>query len=219
MLTEPLKHAHRFVEHEAFCLQRSARRISDGFSCRTFTLRRVLRQVRSRRARRLSPRQRPEPESSRGVSDPTRGPRAPTPGSVPGSLTSRLPVTGTTLELGSKTAPTSLGIGAVKCAPQRGVEVRLISSDIVDGVRARVSVVVELGTLVHAARRIAHGTARRDGGGCPRYAGASDWVRTERRRGPIHDPCRQEQPPADCIVEPDVDASVLVVVTAYEVSE
>jgi len=42
--------------------------------------------------------------------------------------------------------------------------IRLISSDRTDAVEACLSSVVELGTLVHTARAIAHGTARRDGG-------------------------------------------------------
>src|SRR3954467_7024429 len=75
--------------------------------------------------------------------------------------------------------------------------IRLISSDRTDALEACLSSVVELGTVVHAARRTAHGTARRDGGGGPRYAGASDRVRTERRRGPFHDPEREEQPAVD----------------------
>src|SRR5207248_10451473 len=68
----------------------------------------------------------------------------------------------------------------------------LISSAIADDREARFPTLVALGTLLHAPRRIAHGTARRDGGRCPRYAGASDWVRAERCRRAVHDP-RYEQ--------------------------
>jgi hypothetical protein len=170
----PLKHARGFASVAFVWGGRSLRgplrlspaaRLSCGQSARL---------SRTLPARRSSPRRSRAQESSRDVSDPTRGPRTLTPGSVRGSLTSRLPVTTTTPKSGSTIAATSLVTGDVKCAPQRGFEVRLISSDIVDDIQARVSVVVELGTLVHAARRTAHGTARRDGGRCPRYAGASD---------------------------------------------
>jgi len=54
----------------------------------------------------------PASERSRDVSDPTRGPRTLTPGSVRGSLTSRLLVTGTAPELGAKVAATTLWFGA-----------------------------------------------------------------------------------------------------------
>jgi len=215
----PLKHAHRFASTAVARSRRSlphalrispAARLRCGQSaCRSRTL----------PARRSSPRVRQVQESSRDVSDPTRGPGTLTPGSVRGSLTSRLPVPGTRLELGSKTAATSLVIRSVKCAPQRRVEVRLISFDIVDDFQACVSVVVELGTLVYVPRRIAHGTARRDGGRCPRYAGASNGVRPSVAEGRFMIHVARNNRPWIVIVEPDNDASVLVVVTAYEVSE
>src|SRR5438046_1351429 len=72
-----------------------------------------------------------------------------------------------------------------------------ISPATTDAVEACISSVVEFGTLVHTARRTAHGTARRDGGRRPRYAGASDRVRTERCGGPLHDPCRHQRPAVD----------------------
>jgi hypothetical protein len=53
------------------------------------------------------------------VSDPTCGPRILTPGSVRGSLTSRLLVMETTRKTGIKSGETPLVIRAVKCAPQR----------------------------------------------------------------------------------------------------
>jgi hypothetical protein len=78
---------------------RSARRTYDGFSCRTFTLRTVLRQVAvEARAASFAARMMAQ-ESSRDVSDPTRGPRTLTPGPVRGSLTSRLLVMETTHKL------------------------------------------------------------------------------------------------------------------------
>jgi hypothetical protein len=95
----------------------------------------------------------------------------------------------------------------------------LISSDIVDGRQARVSVVVELGTLVHTPRRIAHeqrGVTEVD-------------VRAMLERATAFEPSVVEGRFMICvarngrpwivIVEPDIDASLLVVVSAYEVSE
>jgi hypothetical protein len=74
--------------------------------------------------------------------------------------------------------------------------------------------VVELGTFVHAARRTAHGTARRDGGRRPRYAFEPSVV-----QGRFMIYVKNNDRPWIVIVEPDSDASLLVVVTAYEVSE
>jgi hypothetical protein len=161
----------------------------------------------------------PASERSRDVSDPTSGPLTLTPGPVRGSLTSRLLVIKTPLKIETEMRGESATDSSSKTRSKIRLEFALISSDIVDDLQARVSVVVELGTLVHAPRRIAHGTARRDGGRCPRYAGASDWVRTERcrRRFMIH--VTNNTRPWIVIVEPDADASLLVVVTAYEVSE
>src|SRR5262249_17800696 len=117
---------------------------------------------------------------------------------VRGSLTSRLPVMRTTKYWRSESGAIPTVICAVKPRTATRLDVRLISSVTVDAFQARVSVVVELGTFVHSSCRIAPGTAGRDGGRRPRYAGASDRVRAERRGGPIHDPCLQEQPAVDC---------------------
>ena len=71
-------------------------------------------------APRFSPRERPASESSRGVSDPTSGPLTLTPGSVRGSLTSRLPVVRTTQCWPSESAAIPVTICAVKRALQHG---------------------------------------------------------------------------------------------------
>jgi len=71
-------------------------------------------------ARRVSPRERPAPESSRDVSDPTCGPRTLTPGPVRGSLTSLLPVMRTKKSWRSESAAIPTVICAVKRTLQHG---------------------------------------------------------------------------------------------------
>jgi len=90
----PLKHARRFASITVVQSRRSmphALRISPAarWRCGQSALR-----SRTLRARRPSPRERQAPESSRDVSDPTSGPLTLAPGSVRGSLTSRLLVVG-----------------------------------------------------------------------------------------------------------------------------
>ena len=75
---------------------------------------------------------------------------------------------------------------------------------------------VDLGFVVYRARRNAHGTARRDRGRAASYAGASHRLRPQRRRWQFMIHVRHQQRPWLVIVEPDMDANLLVVVTVYE---
>src|SRR5689334_16722483 len=96
---------------------------------------------------------------------------------------------------------------------------RLISSDIVDDLQARVSVVVELGTLVHAHAELrmeqrsvtevdVRAMLERATGFEPSVVGGRFMIHVVRNNRPWV-----------VIVEPDTEASLLVVVTVYEVSE
>ena len=88
----PLKHAHRFARIRLAADRRSPRRAADDFSWRTFGLQTVVAPLSDAECAASFAAPMTAPESSRDVSDPTRGPRTLTPGSVRGSLTSRLPM-------------------------------------------------------------------------------------------------------------------------------
>ena len=84
---------------------------------------------------------------------------------------------------------------------------------------ADVPEVVELGSFIHRPRRIAHGATRRERGGGPRYAGASNLFEASVVEGRFMIQTRRDPSPWVVIVEPDAEASLLVVVTVYEVSQ
>ena len=85
------------------------------------------------------------------MSDPTSGPLTLTPGV--GSGVAHVPAAcdENDAALGAKSAGIPMATYALKCTATR-LEVRLISSDVVDDLQARVPIVVGLGTLVHAPR-------------------------------------------------------------------
>ena len=87
------------------------------------------------------------------------------------------------------------------------------------GSNADLSGVVELGFVVYCPRRIAHGAARRDRGGGPRYAGESHGFEASVVEGRFMIHTHRGQSPWVVIVEPDSEAMLLVVVTVYEVSQ
>ena len=149
------------------------------------------------------------------MSDPTSRPRTLTPGSVRGSLTSRLLVIGTTWMCCPKAAPKA----QVICAAQLQTILPGDSVDIIGQNRCPRSLPFQRGEIGSSRSRRTPNCA---------WNSAAD-VRAMLERATAFEPSvvegrfmirvARDSRPWIVIVEPDNDASLLVVVTAYEVSE